>query len=36
MTYMNTDSRRRNLDLVVESSWETLVDQVGQRKYGRG
>lgn len=36
MSWMNTDSRRRNLDLVVESSWETLVDQVGQRKYGRG
>ena len=36
MAYMNTESRRRNLDLVVESSWETLVDQVGQRKYGGG
>ena len=24
--YMNTDARRRNLDLVVESAWESLID----------
>ena len=36
MAWMNTEARRRNLDLVVESSWEVLVDQVGRRKYGRG
>lgn len=35
MSYMNTDARRRNLDLVVMSSWITLCQDC-YRRTGRG
>ena len=34
MSYMNTDARKRNLDLVVLSSWIVLRDEYVRRMQG--
>ena len=34
MSYMNTDTRKRNLDLVVLSSWIVLRDEYARRMQG--